>query len=371
MKRSLGGFLLLIFLAGCGPSKQEQLRNIDGTWSPASVTHVRVQMQALGETPNNGLLLPAMSPDGRWIASLQYRGDIPLAVDSLWTGKNLAGMSLHLRELVEGSEPRVVCPSGAIWPAWSCDGKQLVYVACASDGNISLSLYDTTSGKTQRLNVGCKGIMMPALSPSNDAIAFIAQEQTTEKPRLYVLTLADRKLTPCPTKQISESHYWPMWTADGRIVFLRQAPNQSQMVHWKPGILPPEPLTSIPVPETSMGWFQSFAGLGRSLSPDDQRLAYYDTLCDRIVLLSLRGDEKRVELKPGTRAGCWFDPSRFIAATDAELRLFADSENSALLVRGSWLPRECVRNKRQLLLCTRGAHRLEFHVIRMQIETEQ
>ena len=371
MKGRIVSLLALAVLAGCGPSKQEQLRNVGGTWGPASVTHVRVQMQALGETPNNGLLLPAISPDGRWIASLQYRGDTPPALDSLWTGKNLAGMSLHLRELVEGGESRVVCPSGAIWPAWSPDGKQLAYVVHTGDGHCSLGLYDIAAGKTRRLNVGRDGIMSPAISPSGDAIAFASRDQAHGQARLFVLRLADRKLIPCPSVRLGESHHWPTWTSDGRIVFLRQSPGESHIVHWKPETLPPEPLVSIAVPETTVGRFQSIAGLGCPLSPDAQRFAYYDILCDRIVLLSLQGDEKRVELKPGTRAGCWFDSSRFVAATDSELRLFADSENSALLVRGSWLPRECARNTNQLILCTRGAHRLEFHVIRMLVETER
>lgn len=360
-----------MLLIGCAPSKQEQLKQIGGTWGPASVTHVRVEMQAMGGVANNGLLLPAVSPDGRWIAYLQYYGDTPPSLDSLWTGKNLSGMSLHLRELTEGSQPRVVCASGAIWPSWSPDGGRLVYVVYANDGNPSLCLHDVSTGKTQRLSVGCRGIRTPELSPSGEALAFVAQDQTSEQARLFVLNLADRELTPCPTTLANETQHRPTWTADGRIVFLRQAPGQSHVAHWKPGVFPPEPLALIPVPDTPMGRFQSFAGVGRPLSPDDQRFAYYDILCDRIILLNLRDKPQRVELKPGTRAGCWFAPKRFVAATDKELRLFTDSETSCLLVRGSWLPRESVRNTNQLILCTRGAHRHEFQVIQMRAEPAQ
>jgi hypothetical protein len=362
----------LIVLSGCAPSTREQFKDVGGTWKPAAVTHVRVQMQALGAAANSGLLLPSISPNGTWIAYLEYHGDTPPAVDSLWTGKNLSGMSLHLRELAEDSPPRVVCASGAIWPTWSWNGETLLYVVYSNDGRGSLGLYDTADGKVRRFSVGCDGIMTPAFSPSGDAVAFIARARTSPQSRLYVLNLADRKLTPCPTvQQLGESHHWPTWTADGRIVFLRQSPGLSEVAHWKPGAFPPEALVPIAVPDTPMGRFQSFAGLGRPLSPNDQRFAYYDSLCDRIVLLHLQGQQRRVELKPGTRAGCWFDPARFVAATDKELRLFTDSENSCLLVRGSWLPRECIRNTNQLILCTRGAHRREFHVIRMQVQAVQ
>ncbi|MBN1943098.1 MAG: PD40 domain-containing protein [Phycisphaerae bacterium] len=371
MKRTFYVTWAMVILAGCIPPRQKQISKVDGAWGPAAVTHVRVQMQGLGEASNNGLLLPAVSPDGRWIACLDYRGETPPTLESLWTGENLSGMSLHLRELAEGSQTRVVCPSGAIWPAWSSDGARLAYVVHAGEENCSLSLYDTASGKTERLNVALRGIMTPAFSPSGEAIAFVALGQTPGHFQLFVLSLADRKLTPCPTNSPNEQHAWPTWTADGRIVFLRQSESQSQVAHWKPGAFPPEALVDAAIPDTPMGRFQSFAGLGRALSPDDQRFAYYDVLQDRIVLLSLRGDGMRVELKPGARAGCWYDATRFVAATDGELRLFADSENSALLVRGAWLPRECVHNTHQLILCTRGAHRREFHVIRMQVDAVQ
>lgn len=360
--------VMLVASVGCQPSTQEEFRKIGGTWGDANVTHVRVKMQSMGEATNNGLLLPVISPDGKRIAWMEYHGDAAPAMESLRTGKNSSGMSLHLRELAEGSPSRVVCASGAIWPTWSWDGTRLLYVLYARDGGCSLCVYDTNNGKTRRLSTGCDGIRMPAVSPTGEAIAFVAQGQSPEQLRLYVLSSAEQKLTPCPIQFPGEQHTYPSWTADGRIVFLRQSPGRSSVVHWKPGVFPPESLVPIPIADKPMARFQSFAGIGRSLSPDDQRFAYYDALRDRIVLLSLRGDHLRTELKAGTRAGCWFDPKRFVAATDDELRLFTDAEQSALLVRGNWLPRECVRNSNQLILCTRGAHRREFRIIRMLVD---
>ena len=76
-------------------------------------THVKVQVEPLGEVPNSGLQLPVVSPDGKWIAYLQHRGGQLIDLDALFTGKGLEAMSLYVRETRTGGRSRQVCQGGA------------------------------------------------------------------------------------------------------------------------------------------------------------------------------------------------------------------------------------------------------------------
>ena len=367
MNRLVFVFGTLLAVSGCTPpSHRTKSVEVSGRWSSAEVSHVRVQMQSLGEVSNSGLLLPTVSPDGRWVAYLKFRGDQPPALDSLWSGKNMQGMSLHVRETHPDAPVREICSSGAIWPAWSPDSGQLLFISYKSNGACELNFYDVSTEETDRLDVGYRQMMTPALSPSGEKIAFIAAGEKGNRPRLFIMRLEDRQVTPCPVESPEERDLSPSWTADGRIVFIRQIGTEAGIVHWKPGEFPPEMLSQIYMSDSTMGRVQAFSGLGRSLSPNDQRLAYYDVSENRINLVPLQ-DGATVELKPGTRAGCWLGPRQFVAATNTELRLFIDGKRSALLARGAWLPLGRIEGTNQLILCTRGSHRRAFQLIRMQV----
>ena len=87
---------------------------------------------------------------------------------------------------------------------------------------------------------------------------------------------------------------------------------------------------------------------------------------DRIVLVALR-DGRQIHLADGTRSGCWLDASRFVAATDKEMRLYAPPAASAGLMRGQWLPRRRLDGKDGLIACSRGRHRGEFQMVRVMV----
>ncbi len=115
--------------------------------------------------------------------------------------------------------------------------------------------------------------------------------------------------------------------------------------------------------------YQAFEALGRPLSPDARRFAYYDTVQDRITLLSL-ANGKQTQLPIATRAGCWFNSQQFVAAGPKQMRLFSvPSTIFALIMRGQWLPRGADPTTSQLILCSPSSDPQAFALIRMKIRS--
>lgn len=329
-------------------------------------TYVQVQVEPLGEVPNSGLLLPVVSPDGQWIAYLQFRGEQSVELDSLFTGKGLEAVSLHVQEVRTNAQVRLLCAVGAAWPAWSTDSKQLTFVAYNEAGRCDLIVYDITTGNTRRVSTGLKRMMMPAISPTGKEVAIVVPSVDPKPSLLYVVSLDTGKMKPCPDDDPSVRQLWPHWTADGRIVYVLGQGVRTWLAQWSPGKFPPEKLCEINVPSSRIGMYQTLAGMGRPISPDDRRFAYYDTARDRIVLVNLL-DGQRTELKAETRSGCWLDSRRFVAATDEELLLFAGAAEPSRLMRGPWLPRQSADKTDQLIALTRGQHRRVFNMVRMKV----
>ena len=94
--------LLLTLGAGCAPrteSKAEPVfeNQLQGQPKASQSSHLQFQTETLGEVPNSGLQLPVVSPDGKWIAYLDLAGDQPLELGSLFSGRGLERMSLHIQ----------------------------------------------------------------------------------------------------------------------------------------------------------------------------------------------------------------------------------------------------------------------------------
>ncbi len=350
---------------GCTP--RSAAPDVQRRWEPGRTTGVRVQAQPLGEVPNSGLQLPAVSPDEKWIAYLRNAGQRPPGPEALFTGRGLEDMSLHVRALAPGAKSSAVCDSGAAWPAWSADGTQLIFVAHGEQGRSELRLYRPATGTTRRLGpVPGPVIMMPAMSPAGRQVAFVAVGADSSPPRLHVLTLETGKLQQCPDTEDSAGQLWPHWTGDGGIIYVLVRGGSAWLAQWYPGRAAPRRICRIPVPTTSRGAYQCFAGLGSPLSPDGRRFAYYDTARDRIVLVDL-SDGSQTALAAKTRAGCWLDSERFAAASDTELMLTADRSRPVRLMRGSWLPRGPAGQPNQLILCGKGSRPFSFALVRLTV----
>ena len=371
----LGIGICVLILAACYACTSDNKapladKQIEAAVPPAQGTHTRVQIEPVGEIPNNGLQLPVVSTDGEWIAYLDFHSDQPIDLEALFTGRGLQSMSLKIQSLTAGGSVRTICDSGAAWPAWSSDSKRLVFIAYDGFGQCKLGIYDLPTATARLVSISHKHAIMPAVSPSGRQVAIVAPGDVAESFRLHVVDSDTGKLIrTCPTDLPASKQLWPQWASDGRIIFVHAQGPRSWLAQWLPGGFPPDRICEIRIPDSQPAIFQSLAGLPGSLSPDDAHFAYYDTAADRVVLIRLR-DSRRTQLPTAIRAGCWLDSQRFAAADDNELRLFSiSSAPSALLTHGLWLPRSSssANGVSSLVLCTPGRHPRMFSLVRMRV----
>jgi len=425
---ALLAFVAAIASWGCAPDKATQSTPagpFEVNWGPGAATSdVRVQVEPLGQVSHSGLQLPVVSPDGKWIACFRVAG--PAASrEALLTGKGLEDVSLSVGPVAAPSAPgpvspgeaalrpgavggaRVVCPSGAAWPAWSPDSRFLVFSAFAPDGRCELAVYDLAAGATRRLAMGDQRAVMSAVSPSGRQVAVVLAGEGPESSGLCVLDLAGGKRVYCPlgpsdgagppvgarpsdaggaevaaglsagdaprTRPAAEPPappparpFWPHWVGEGRLVFFLCRDDRTWLAHWTVGDPKPTVLCGIDVPPTWPELLQALAGLGPPVSPDGSRLAYYERATDRVVLVDL-ADGGRVELPAGTRAGCWLG-GLYVAAAAEELLLCAGSAASPpRLIRGAWLPRWADEATGRILLCGPGPHARAFSLTRLTV----
>ena len=349
-------------------------------WEPTATTHVRVSVQSVGRVPNSGLLLPAVGPRGQWVAYLEVTSDHEVYPDALFSGKGLEDVSLSLCEARRDGASRLVCPSGACWPAWSRDGGRLVFVAYNREGRCALGIHDLATKQTRRVAVGLRHLMMPAVSPSGRQVALVGANLPSQS-RLHVLDLETAGLRPGPPVDQGQRHLWPFWISDQALVYLTcqeaelKSPRGAEagsatgwLCKWAPvSSRPPERICRVGLSGSGPSGLQVFAGLGHPLSPAGRRLAYYDAGADAIVLADLTGGEPR-RLAAHSRAGCWVGDRTFAAATQQELLLLAPyAGQQKRLMRGPWLPRWARAETSQLLLCTRSSEPWMLELVRMQL----
>ena len=286
--------LSLLIYSGCAPkTKSPQDRAQQDT--KIQSTNLQAQPpQRLGQLPTNaGLQLPVVSPDGKWIAFLDFQGDPPPELHSLFTGQDLQAMSAHLQPLAPNAKPRTICRSGAAWPTWSADSKKLLFVAYTDSNRCDLLIHNLQAATTRRISIPPNSVSMPALSHSGQRAAVVVFDPQSQSARLHVVNLVTGNIDyTCPTDSQTSQQIWPQWTPDGRIIFVRNRDGQSHLIQWRPGKSPPQKIAKINISSSLSAMYQAFEALGQPLSPDARRFAYYDTAQDRITLISLANGNK-------------------------------------------------------------------------------
>jgi len=145
----------------------------------------------------------AVSPDGTRMA---YRRANPNSgVSDLYVAK------------IDGSNSTRITHSGRhdTQPAWSPDGKYIVYVSApaGTSGDYSLDVVSAAGGTARVLTTGGATLDGPAWSPSGDIIAFGSRK---DEHNWIALIPAGGGPTKWPTAGVDGS--WPSWSPDGRSI---------------------------------------------------------------------------------------------------------------------------------------------------------
>ncbi len=339
----------------------------EGPWEPLESTEYRMATANLGPTPNSGLLLPMVSPDGEWIAYLQTPPHRPAGLEDLIRGDGCEGNSLLLRQTAPDASARVVCDAGVMWATWSPAGGMLIFTARGGDGRGILGLHDLASGATQRRAVGPRRLAMPSVSPDGDRVALVNADDFPHSSRIYILNLTDRMLQPGPPLSKGSRQLWPQWTDERTVVFLDWGRQTSHLRRWSLGQASVQTLTPLGDLPSTAAAMQLFISISRPVSPDGGALVCYDRLADRLAVVDLtKGTTRGVGLR--TRAGCWMGPD-LLAAADKDLFTFSDGGRTegGRLLRGLWLPLWASQEGDTILLCTQGATEDAFELVRVYL----
>ena len=328
----------MMVVAACGGCQRSALRGALPGQDPAGSHPARSRTTDLGRIPQAGPLLPVTSPDGKWIAYLAHRGGEKPTWGALWTGNGLEGVSLHVRPVAPGGKGRVVCSSGAAWPAWSADSGRLAFIARNEVGRCDLGVYDMASGTARRVPVRLKRMVSPSPSPGGGRIAVVAGADGLIGPRLHVVDVATGRTTPCPAAGPKEQHLWPHWLDDERVVYVLAEGAQAWVVLWRPRKFPPKKVRKIHLPASRDKACGALAEVATPVGPGGEHFAYHDVAGRRIVLVNLRTG-RQTKLRRGTARGCWLDGRRFVAATKEHALLYSPDTDYIRLAAGAGLPR--------------------------------
>ena len=354
-------------VTGCVRSREPVTPEAAGAdFTGGRVTRMRVQVSRVGEVPNCSLWPPVVSPDGRWIAYLKVQPGEPVGTDALFTGEGLDAVSLHIKPLAAGGEPRPLCASGAAWPTWSPDSRRLIYVAY-SGGRCELRAYDVVAGTRATTTPGAARLAWPAVSPGGESVAVVGADEAHGPLRVGVLAMGGGRIR-WPLADPEASYFAPLWTADDKLLTGRMKAGRAQLLEWTAGTDAAQPLWDLNIPATRLGAYQGFLGIAAPLSGDRRRLAYYRHHGDGMELLDL-ADGRREKLAAGTHAGCWLGARRFVTSVGERIAIHQQNDLQTLpLLRAAWwLPRWASADGEQIILCRPGSRPDTFGLVRVTL----
>jgi hypothetical protein len=368
--------------AGCAPQQKQvqadspSARKTPRESSPAPPTgsdessYLRFEFQELGEIPNSGLLLPAVSPDGRWIAYLAVdEGHEEIDPSAVLSGSGLEHVAVRVRRTDErAAADIVVSASNSAWPTWSPNGQDLLFAAYGSAEGCRLVVHNVETGATREVRAGLARVTMPAFSASGRKVAVVGSTSRSTVDQLFVVDLETQivETVPSPPELLVS---WPCWVDDDRLIFVAANPaGAAHLYQWNIGQAQPYLLCRLNDRWGAEETVPTLMSLGSPLSPDGRQWAFYDAVADRVALVDLDTRGMR-ELKPQTRAGCWLDASHFLVGTDEALWLYGVRDNRyQRMIRGAWLPRAAFNSGGAgVILCGRADDPRKFTLRRLKM----
>lgn len=333
----------------------------------------------LPSIPNAMLQLPVVSPDSKWIAFLERELDAPgrANMDAAISGRGLAGVNLRLRAL-DAEGPGTMIAERACWPAWSPDGRQLVFILYDPEGRCFLGLHDMETGVTARKAVGLRKMLMPRLSPDGRTVAVIAYGQLPDQATLFLVDLSNDQATPGPPTEAG-AQLLPRWVDDQTLLLLELVEDGARLVGWRRGQPAATPIATLAAPPSIFDAQHLLAGIPQPLRPGGGTYAVFDPASRRLQLVDLvTGDA--LPLDTGTMAGAWWGGDWFVAAGQDQIRLLAipprvaqavgEPLPSVRLFDGRWAPLHADRETKSLVLVGEGDDADTFNLVQLWLTAE-
>jgi Tol biopolymer transport system component len=152
------------------------------------------------------------SKDGGWVAYLTFPENI------LWRSKLDGSEGLQLT-----SPPMI-----AAFPRWSPDGKQIAFMAMATDtSNWRVDLVSPDGGTPEQLRLGEGHQTDPDWSPDGNRLAFTTSEPHPSSSYIRVLDLRTHQVS---TLLGSKGLGWPRWSPDGRYIVAQKSGEDSLLM---------------------------------------------------------------------------------------------------------------------------------------------
>src|SRR5215469_4599105 len=141
------------------------------------------------------------------------------------------GGAVYIVPALGGTERKVtdvLCPYGnAGYPQWTADGRSLVLAdSCVPNGRLGIVVFSLQTGERRCLHTpppGDVGDVFPVLSPDRQTIAFL-RGPTVGLHELYTVSISGSNLRQLTFDD--ESHWNPMWSADGKYIAFESSNGQ-------------------------------------------------------------------------------------------------------------------------------------------------
>lgn len=296
-------------------------------WSGGVTTFAR----AYPGLPSAGLQLPRVSSDGEWIAFMDVDREAAAVSQDAWlTGRGLQDVSLWVRRVGDDGLARNVAYGDAAWPTWSPDGSRLVFISHDAETGCAVVIHDVATQRSQRLAVGIKKMVTPAISPDGRRLAVAGYGELPDQALLFVIDLATGHATPGPPPTLGGAQLMPLWLDAQTLLFVELDGQGGGLMRWSLGASVAEPVAPLALPASIFDAVHLHAGIAQPISPDAGRFAYYTGATDRIELVDL-GSAAGSSLDFGDRAGTWWGRDWFIVADDEQLSLTPTPRDTAAL----------------------------------------
>ncbi len=356
--------VLVWFAPGCAAPPRDDRAN--GVAASRPMFREIAVPRKVGTVAAVGAQLPTFSPDGAQMAYLQT--DQPFIRPVTFLGSPDpqdtppdGTLTIRLRP-TRGSAPGRPLSRSA-WahsPVWSGTGRSIAYVV--NEPPSSTIVHVNLSGD-QRTRLGVVGAVncLPRFDGDDRTLLFCAGPSSSGPFRVYRQHVGEAE--PIPLTPIGMDCVLPIRSDAGSSVLCARLAGDA--LHW----VTADP-TGVTEQVTQAGvvhrpaWLNTWAGIASPLSPDRERVLFFDTVQHRVRIWYV-ADRRVRGHRLGTIAGCWL--TKDVVALAGEKALLIVEMNGGILMslRGSsWIPRQYVPSARRLILLGREG-RSRFSIYEM------